>query len=161
MSYNKVILLGNLGKDPEVREFDGGKVVSFTLATTERAYTKQNGAQVPEHTDWHNCTCFGKTADFVAGYIRKGSKVFVEGKVRYRSYQDQSGATKWVTEIVVDRLDNLTPKPEGQQGYQQPQYPQQSNGYGRDPLHDFAAPPPTAGDIPGFNQPKQDDLPWQ
>lgn len=156
MSYNKILLLGNVGKDPEVRDLNGGKVVSFTLATTERAYTKQNGTQVPEHTDWHNCTCFGKTADFVANYIRKGSKVFVEGKIRYRSYQDQSGATKWVTEIVVDRLDNLTPKPEGQQGG----YPQQQ-GYGRDPLQDFAAPPPTAGDIPVFNQPKQDDIPWK
>lgn len=148
MSYNKIILLGNLGKDPEVREFDGGKIVSFTLATTERAYTKQNGTQVPEHTDWHNCTCFGKTADFVAGYIRKGSRVFVEGKIRYRSYQDQSGATKWVTEIIVDRIENLTPKTDNQPqgGYQQPQYPPQSNGYGRDPLQDFAAPPPT--DLP-------------
>lgn len=149
MSYNRTILLGNVGKDPEVREFDGGKVVSFTLATTDRAYTKQNGTQVPEHTDWHNCTCFGKTADFVAGYIRKGSKVFVEGKIRYRSYQDQSGATKWVTEIIVDRLDNLTPKADnqGQQqgGYQQPPQPQ---GYGRDPLQDFAAPPPTPDDLP-------------
>lgn len=146
MSYNKILLLGNVGKDPEVREFDGGKVVSFTLATTERAYTKQNGTQVPEHTDWHNCTCFGKTADFVAGYIRKGSKVFVEGRIRYRSYQDQSGATKWVTEIIVDRLDNLTPKADNQQGG----YPQQPQpqGYGRDPLQDFAAPPPTVNDLP-------------
>ena len=149
MSYNKILLLGNVGKDPEVRDLNGGKVVSFTLATTERAYTKQNGTQVPEHTDWHNCTCFGKTADFVANYIRKGSKVFVEGKIRYRSYQDQSGATKWVTEIIVDRLDNLTPRADNQQGgYPQPQYPSQPNGYGRDPLQDFAAPPPpTANDI--------------
>lgn len=147
MSYNRIILLGNVGKDPEVREFDGGKVVSFTLATTERAYTNKNGVQVPESTQWHNCVCFGKTADFVAGYIRKGSKVFVEGKIRYRSYQDQSGATKWVTEIVVDRLDNLTPKTDNQPqgGYPQPPQP---HGYGRDPLQDFAAPPPTADDLP-------------
>ena len=149
MSYNQIILIGNLGKDPEIREFDGGKVASFTLATTERAYTKQNGTQVPERTDWHNCICFGKIADFVAGYIRKGSKVFVEGKVRYRSYQDQSGATKWVTEIIVDRLDNLTPKSDNQQvGFQPPQYQQQPNGYGRDPLQDFVAPPPAADDLP-------------
>ena len=148
MSYNKILLLGNVGKDPEVRDINGGKVVSFTLATTDRAYTKQNGTQVPEHTDWHNCTCFGKTADFVANYIRKGSKVFVEGKIRYRSYQDQSGATKWVTEIIVDRLDNLTPRADNQQGGYQQQYPSQPNGYGRDPLQDFAAPPPpTANDL--------------
>ena len=70
MSYNKILLLGNVGKDPEVREFDGGKVVSFTLATTERAYTKQNGTQVPEHTDWHNCTCFGKTAESATAVTR-------------------------------------------------------------------------------------------
>lgn len=151
MSYNRIILLGNVGKDPEIREFDGGKIVTFSLATTERGYTKQNGTQVPEHTDWHNCTCFGKTADFVANYIRKGSKVFVEGKIRYRSYQDQSGATKYVTEVVVDRLDNLTPKTDNQQqgGYPQAQQPQ---GYGRDPLQDFApAPPPTAKEIPGYS----------
>ena len=146
MSYNKVLLLGHVGKDPEVREFDGGKLVTFTLATTERGYTKQNGTQVPEHTDWHNCTCFNKNTDFIAGYIRKGSRVLIEGRIRYRSYQDQSGATKWVTEIIVDRIDNLTPKSDDQQGgYQQPPAQQ---GYSRDPLQDFAAPPPTADDLP-------------
>ena len=152
MSYNKILLLGNVGKDPEIREFDGGKVVSFTLATTERGYTKQNGTQVPEHTDWHNCTCFGKTADFVAGYIRKGNRVFVEGKIRYRSYQDQSGATKWVTEVVIDRLDNLTPKSDNQQGYQQQNYPAPP-APANDPLQDLVAPPPTAKEIPGYNPP--------
>lgn len=157
MSYNKILLLGNVGKDPEVREFDGGKVVSFTLATTDRAYTNKNGVQVPESTQWHNCVCFGKTADFVAGYIRKGSKVFVEGKIRYRSYQDQSGATKYVTEVVVDRLDNLTPKSDNQQVNQQQQQPQ---GYGRDQLQDFAPAPPTANDVPNYNEPQNDGLPF-
>lgn len=152
MSYNKVILLGNLGKDPDVREFENGKLVNFTLATTDRAYTNKSGVQVPESTQWHNVVCFGKTADFVAGYIRKGSKVFVEGKIRYRSYQDQSGATKWVTEIIADRLDNLTPKSDNQsqqQNYPAPPAP------ANDPLQDFApAPPaPTAKEIPGYNPP--------
>ena len=68
MSVNKIILLGNLGKDPEVREFENGKIVSFTLATTDKAYTNKQGQQVPEKTEWHNCVCFGHTADFVANF---------------------------------------------------------------------------------------------
>lgn len=146
MSYNKILLIGNLGKDPDVKEFQNGKVVSFTLATTDRAYTRQDGVQVSESTQWHNCIAFGKTADFVANYIRKGNKVFVEGKVRYRSYQDQSGATKWVTEIIVDKLDNLSPKTE-QQGYQQPYQPA--------PQQQFA--PPAQ---PQNNPPFPDDYSW-
>lgn len=149
MSVNKIILIGNCGKDPEVREFDNGKMATFTLATSEKGYTRQNGTQVPDHTDWHNCVCFGRNADFVAGYIRKGAKLYIEGKVRYRSYTDKNNAERWVTEIVVDRLDNLSPKPQ-QQGYPQTPQPQ---GYGRDPLQDFAPAPPTANDIPAQEQP--------
>lgn len=121
MSVNRVFLIGNLGKDPEVRTFENGKVVSFTLATTDKAYTNKQGQQVPESTQWHNCVCFGHTADFVEQYIRKGNKVYLEGKLRYRSYQDQSGATKWVTEVVIDKLDNLTPKSDTQQPNAAPQ----------------------------------------
>lgn len=145
MSVNKIILIGNCGKDPEVREFDNGKMATFTLATSEKGYTRQNGTQVPDHTDWHNCVCFGRNADFVAGYIRKGAKLYVEGKVRYRSYTDKNNAERWVTEIVIDRIDNLSPKPQ-QQGYQQPPM-------GRDPLQDFAPAPPTANDIPAQEPP--------
>ena len=157
MSYNRIILLGNVGKDPEVREFENGKLASFTLATSEKGYTNKNGVQVPESTQWHNCVCFGKTADFVANYIRKGHKLLVEGKVRYRSYE-QNGATKWITEIVVDHIDNATPKSDNQGyqqqgGYQQPPMPQaQPQGFA-------PAPPPSANDIPGYGQ-QDDRLPF-
>ena len=121
MSVNKVILLGNLGKDPETREFENGKIVSFTLATTDKAYTNKQGQQVPEKTEWHNCVCFGHTADFVANYIRKGNKVYIEGKIRYRKYTASDNTEKWITEIMVDRLDNLTPKSDSQQPNPAPQ----------------------------------------
>lgn len=144
MSVNKVLLLGNLGKDPETREFENGKIVTFTLATTDKAYTNKQGQQVAEKTEWHNCVCFGHTADFVSSYIRKGNKVYIEGKIRYRSYQDQSGTTKWVTEIVVDRLDNLTPKSDTQQPAQAPQpmsvQQQYEAVYGQAPMPNEAPP---------------------
>lgn len=140
MSVNRVFLIGNLGKDPETKEFENGKIVTFTLATTDKAYTNKQGQQVAEKTEWHNCVCFGHTADFVSSYIRKGNKVYIEGKIRYRSYQDQSGTTKWVTEIVVDRLDNLTPKSDTQQPAQAPQpmsvQQQYETVYGQQPSND-------------------------
>lgn len=111
MSVNKVILIGNVGKDPEVRYFDSGNAVAnVSLATTDRAYTLQNGTQVPERTEWHNLVFRGKTAQTVETYVHKGDKLFVEGKLRTRSYTDKNGATRYVTEIMVDTMEMLTPK---------------------------------------------------
>ena len=107
MSVNKVILLGNVGKDPEVKEFsDGGKVANFSLATTERAFKLQNGTEIPERTEWHNITVKGGLAKVVEQYIKKGTKLYVEGKIRTRSYET-NGEKRYITEVHVSELEML------------------------------------------------------
>ena len=92
MSLNKVILIGNVGKDPDVRYFDSGAAVAnFPLATSERGYTLANGTVVPERTEWHNIVVRRDLVPFVEKWVRKGSGVYVEGKIRTRNYDDQSG----------------------------------------------------------------------
>ena len=111
MSVNKVILLGNVGKDPEVRYLDSGvAVATFPLATSDRAYTLANGTQVPERTEWHNIVLWRGLAETAEKYVHKGDKLYVEGKIRTRSYDDQMGAKRYVTEIFVDSMEMLTPK---------------------------------------------------
>lgn len=106
MSLNKVILIGNTGKDPEVRYFDSGIcVVSFTMATSERGYTLSNGTQVPERTEWHNVVCKGDQAKFVEKWVKKGSSVYIEGKIRYRQYETKQGEKRYVTEIHADKIE--------------------------------------------------------
>ena len=116
MAINKVILVGNVGKDPEVRYFDnGGAVANFTLATTERGYTAANGTVVPDRTEWHNIVLWRSLAEVAEKYVRKGSKLYLEGKIRTRSYDDASGNKRYVTEIYVDNMEMLDRRPEGQQ----------------------------------------------
>ena len=111
MSVNKVILLGNVGQDPKVKYFDSGSAVAtFSLATTDRAYTLANGTQVPERTEWHNIVASNRWAEIVDKYLHKGDKLYVEGKLRTRTYTDQAGATRYVTEVYVDYFEMLTPK---------------------------------------------------
>ena len=144
MSVNKVILIGNVGKDPEVRYLDTGiAVASFPLATT--AYTLSNGTQVPERTEWHNLVLWRGLAETAEKYVHKGDKLYVEGKIRTRSYDDQNGAKRYVTEIFVDNMEMLTPKgtyaPAQQQAAapvrpqsQQPQQPVSSQDNSADDL---------------------------
>ena len=111
MSVNKVILLGNVGQDHKVKYFDSGSAVAtFSLATTDRAYTLANGTQVPERTEWHNIVASNRWAEIVDKYLHKGDKLYVEGKLRTRTYTDQAGATRYVTEVYVDYFEMLTPK---------------------------------------------------
>ena len=111
MSVNKVILIGNVGKDPEVRYLDTGvAVATLPLATTDRAYTLQNGTQVPERTEWHNLVLWRGLAETAEKYVHKGDKLYIEGKIRTRSYDDQTGAKRYVTEILVDVMEMLTPR---------------------------------------------------
>ena len=106
MSLNKVILIGNVGKDPDVRYFDSGAAVAnFPLATSERGYTLANGTVVPERTEWHNVVVRRDLVPFVEKWVKKGSGVYVEGKIRTRSYDDQSGVKRYVTEIHADRVE--------------------------------------------------------
>jgi single-strand DNA-binding protein len=108
MSVNKIILLGNVGKDPEVRYFDnGGAVANFTLATTERGYTAANGTQVPDRTEWHNIVLWRSLAEIAEKYVKKGSKLYVEGKIRTRSYDDSNGNKRYITEVWGDSMELL------------------------------------------------------
>ena len=106
MSLNKVILIGNVGKDPDVKHFDTENgVANFTLATNERGYTTQNGTQIPERTDWHNIAVRRRDlVSFVEKYVKKGHLVSVEGKLRYREYEKE-GVKHFVTEILADKVD--------------------------------------------------------
>ena len=111
MSVNRVILIGNVGQDPRVKYFDtGSAVATFPLATTDRGYTLQNGTQIPERTEWHNIVASNRLAEIVDKYVHKGDKLYLEGKIRTRSYSDQSGAMRYITEIYVDNMEMLTPK---------------------------------------------------
>lgn len=114
MSVNKVILLGNVGKDPEVRYVEQGvAVANFSLATTERAYKTQSGVTVPEKTEWHSIVAWRGLAQVVERYVRKGSSLYIEGHLRTRTWTDQNGVTRQVTEIMADNLELLGKRPEG------------------------------------------------
>lgn len=106
MSVNKVILVGNVGKDPEVRYLDNDvAVANFTLATTERGYTSRNGTEVPEKTEWHNIVAWRGLATLSEKYIKKGMKLYIEGKIRTRSWEDQNGVRKYTSEIFADNIE--------------------------------------------------------
>ena len=111
MSLNKVQLIGNVGKDPEVRYLDSGvAVATFTLATTDRAYTLANGTQVPERTEWHNIVLWRGLAETAEKYVHKGDKLYIEGKIRSRSYDDQNGVKRYIVEIFGENMEMLTPR---------------------------------------------------
>jgi single-strand DNA-binding protein len=105
---NKVMLIGNVGQDPEVRYVEQGVAVArLSLATTERGYTLQNGTQVPDHTDWHTVILWRKLAEIIEKYVRKGDRLYIEGRIRYRSYDDKQGQRRYVTEIWADNMELL------------------------------------------------------
>lgn len=117
---NKVILIGNVGADPQVKYLDQGVCVAqLRLATTERGYTLQNGTQVPERTEWHNCVFWRKQAEVVEKYVHKGDKLYVEGKIQTRDYTDRQGIARKSIDIVVDNMELLSPKSTGASGPQQ------------------------------------------
>ena len=108
MSVNKVILVGNVGQDPTIRDVETRPVATFSMATTERAYTTASGAQMPERTEWHNIVMWGKDAETAERYIRKGTKLYVEGKLRTRTWEDRNAIKRTVTEIFVENFDILS-----------------------------------------------------
>lgn len=109
MAINKVILLGNVGKDPEIRYLENNVcVANFTLATSDRAYTSRSGAQIPERTEWHNIVAWRGLAETAEKYIRKGMQIYVEGKIRTRSWTDANTNTqRYMTEIFADSIELL------------------------------------------------------
>ncbi len=109
---NKVILLGNVGRDPRMRMVDSSQVADFPLATTERRTTRTpdgQEVQLPELTEWHNIVMWGRSAEFAEKYIRKGSKLLIEGKLRTRSWEDHNAIKRYITEVYVDSFE-LLPK---------------------------------------------------
>ncbi len=117
---NKAILIGNVGAEPEVKYYDADQAVAqVRLATTEKGYTLKNGTKVPDHTDWHNLVFYHKLAKIVEQYVHKGDKLFVEGRIRYRSYDDKKGMTRYVTDIYVDNMEMLTSRKEKTQHTQE------------------------------------------
>jgi single-strand DNA-binding protein len=117
-SINKVIIVGNLGKDPEVRSFpDGGQIANVSIATTDKWKDKQSG-EMREATEWHRVVFNGRLAEIVGQYLRKGSQVYIEGSLRTRKWTDQSGVEKYSTEIRADQMQMLGSRQEsgGQQG---------------------------------------------
>lgn len=137
MSVNKAILIGNVGRDPEVRHLESGMATaSFTMATSERF--KDKSGEWKEQTEWHNIVCWRNTAELVEKYVRKGTQLYVEGKIKTRKYTTKDGIEKYVTEIVADSIQFIGKKSDnpanaGVQAQPQPQaQPQQSTDIGKE-----------------------------
>lgn len=115
MSVNKAILLGHLGKDPDVRYLEGGVAVCrLSLATTKRAQTLPNGTQIPERTEWHNIVVWRGIAEAAKKYLHKGDKVYVEGEIRSRSFEDKNGVRHTVVEIFAESMEMVAVKQQTQ-----------------------------------------------
>ena len=166
---NKVIILGNLGNDPEIRSFpNGGAVANLTIATSESWRDKQTGEQ-REKTEWHRVAVFGKLAEIAGEYLRKGSQVYIEGALQTRKWQDQNGQDRYTTEVVVQGFNGVMQMIGSRQGGQQQaaaggtynsnsnQQPQQQNqnaGWGQ-PQQPAAAPQQQGGYNQQPQQPSQ------
>ena len=161
MALNKVMLIGNVGNDPEIRYLDSNpqspqgnaKVASFRLATTER-YRDRNG-ETRENTEWHNIVAWRSNADLVEKFVHKGSQLFIEGKLRTRQWTDQTGNKRFTTEVQADNIQLLGKRPDapqgGQGGYQGGYSGQGFQGHG---AHGGYAPAAPAGPAPmGPSQP--------
>ena len=162
MSLNKAMLIGNVGRDPEVRYLDGNsgqaKVATFTLATTER-YRDRNG-ETRENTEWHNIVAWRNTADVVERFVKKGTQLYIEGRIRTRSWDDQTGNKRYTTEIIADTLQLLGKKsenPGGQTGYQPQGTPAQQ--YSQPAYQQPAYGQQTAQAMPAAQQNQVDDMP--
>ena len=160
---NKAVILGNVGNDPELRFMSNGKAVAnFTVATSEQ--WKDQQGQKQERTEWHRMVAYDKLAEIIGQYVKKGSKLYLEGKLQTREWTDQQGQKKYTTEIIVNEMQMLDGKPQGgQQAQGQKQAPQ---GQQQQPQRQQA--PQNNGYQQARSQPVQqqqepqfdDDLPW-
>ena len=150
---NKVILIGNLGNDPEVRFTPNGSAVANLSLATSESWRDQNTQQMQERTEWHRVVIFGKLAEIAQQYLRKGSKVYIEGSLRTNKWQDQQGQDRYTTEVVVSGFSGQMQMLDGRQdggmnaapnqmggGYQQPQAAPQQAPQQRAPQQQYAAP---------------------
>ena len=169
MSLNKVMLIGNVGRDPEVRYLDGNsqggtKVATFTLATSER-YKDRNG-ELRENTEWHNIVCWRANADVAERFIHKGTQLYIEGRLRTRSYTDPQGVKKYTTEIQVDVLQLLGKRDDSEAAAPQGGYnPQPAYSAPAQPAYSApASSPAPAAAAPAAAEPVDvmptDDLPF-
>jgi len=134
MAINKVILVGNLGKDPEIRYAPSGDAVAtFTLATGEKF--KGRDGEMQELTEWHNIVVWRQLAEICAKYLQKGKQVYLEGKIQTRSYDDRDGNKRYITEIVCNTMQMLGHKDDGAPRQERPA-PQQQSHYEEDPPFD-------------------------
>ena len=122
---NKVILVGNLGQDPEIRYMQNGKAVANLSMATSETWKDQQGQQ-QEKTEWHRVIAFDKLAEIIGEYVKKGSKIYCEGKLQTRKWTDQQGVERYSTEIVINEMQMLDSKPQGQQQAQQGGWGQQA-----------------------------------
>ena len=117
MSLNKVMLIGNVGKDPEIRYLEGNsgttKVATFPLATTDR-YRDRNG-ELRENTEWHNIVAWRNSADVAEKFVHKGDKLYIEGQLRTRTWDDRNGVKRYTTEVWADNMEMLPPRANGAQ----------------------------------------------
>ena len=133
---NKVILVGNIGQDPEVRYMPNGNAVANLSLATSESWKDQSG-QLQERTEWHRLTMYRRLAEIAGEYLKKGSQIYVEGKLQTRKWQDQQGQDRYTTEIIVDQMQMLGGRSGqsegGFQGQQRTAAPQQNQGYGQQP----------------------------
>ncbi|WP_409421009.1 single-stranded DNA-binding protein [Pseudaeromonas sp. ZJS20] len=187
---NKVILIGNLGQDPEVRYMPNGNAVANITVATSESWKDQQGQQ-QERTEWHRCVLYRRLAEIAGEYLKKGAKVYLEGRLQTREWQDQQGQKRYTTEIVVNEMQMLDSRPgagggqaqqggqgnwgrpqqapaaQGQGGYgQQPQQPAAQGGYGQQGGYGAPAAPKPQGQQPqqpSYNEPPMDfddDIPF-
>lgn len=164
---NKVILVGNVGVDPEVRTLESGvKTARVRLATSERFYNRDT-KETTDHTEWHTITLWRNLADVVDRFVRKGSQLYIEGRLRTREWTDQSGNKRYSTEILADEMKLLGRRPEGGEqqsaggyGAQQQGYaaPQQSHAAPQQPAYTAQPAPAAAPAAPAMDD--VDDLPF-
>lgn len=113
MSLNKVMLIGNVGADPQFKQFENGCTAQLSLATTKRGFKTKEGKEVEERTEWHNIVFHNALAKTAKDYVHKGDKLYIEGELRTRSYEDKQGVTRYVTEVVCRQMQFLSAKKEG------------------------------------------------
>lgn len=131
MAVNKVILLGNVGKDPQIRDGNGQKFATFSLATTDKSYTKRDGTVMPERTEWHSIVANGNIVQVIERYVKAGTKLYIEGKLRTRKYTARDNTERQVTEVYVDIMELLGSKQESNPNVPiaNQQHSQQNNSY--------------------------------
>lgn len=161
---NKVILIGNLGNDPESKATNNGSTVTnLSLATSESWRDKQTG-EMQERTEWHRVVMFGRLAEICAQYLRKGSKIYVEGGLRTRKWEDQNGQTRYTTEIVGNEMQMLDSRGEGGMGGGGGQYSGGNQNYGGGQQQPPSAPrqqaPAPVAPVAQSNSDFDDDIPF-